>query len=910
MQEVLRYALLGLGLGALYSLASQGLMVIYRGSGVLNFAHGAIGMLGAYVHWEMKVEKGLPAWVAWPIALLVCAIIGALSHLLIMRQLRRASPLARIVATLGMLIVLQSAAVVRYGATGKSVKSELPRTLVHPFGGAVSIDRFILFGIAAVMSLVLWLFYRHSRFGLATTAVAENQRAAASVGLSPDWVATGNWALGSALAGMAAILIVPLVQLQVLTMTSLVLAAMAAALVASFRSFPVAFAAGTVIGIGQAELGRYVSNQNVKESLPFVVIVLWMVFRGQALPLRDFFLQRLPAVGSGRVHPIAVGVTLVLTSILIMSVPLRWQDAFVVTFAMALILLSVVVVTGYAGQLSLAQFALAGFGALVAGRLVDGADWPFPLALLAAVAATAPLGALFALPAVRSRGINLAIVTLGLGTALEFMVFNNAKLVGGFAGTKVGKPHLFGWDFNAITHPGRYAILTMGFFTVVALMVASMRRGRSGRRLLAVRTNERAAAALGISVPGAKIYAFAVSAGIAAIGGVMLAFRKDVIIYKSEFLSFNSILVVGYSFIGGIGYLFGPITGATLASGSLGAQISNVIFEGLTKYIQLIGGGLVVLFVLLNQDGVAHEQVNYVGAGRAAMRKAIPKFARKTEPAFTLPAPELGSQRERVAPQTLEVNELTVRYGGVVAVDDVSLTVRPGQIVGLIGPNGAGKTSAIDAITGFTRTAAGSVRLNDQEMTGKSATARARAGLSRSFQSLELFEDATVLDNLRAASDPRDRWSYLVDLVYSKVPPLPGPVVAAIREFELEDDLLRLVQDLPYGKRRLLAIARAVATQPGVLLLDEPAAGLGDSETAELAHLVRRLADDWGIAVLLVEHDMNFVMSVCDHIVVLDFGAKISEGTPAQVRNDPQVVAAYLGEEDTATLADVSGGTP
>ena len=177
---------------------------------------------------------------------------------------------------------------------------------------------------------------------------------------------------------------------------------------------------------------------------------------------------------------------------------------------------------------------------------------------------------------------------------------------------------------------------------------------------------------------------------------------------------------------------------------------------------------------------------------------------------------------------------------------------------------------------------------------------------------MELFEDATVLDNLRAASDPRDRRSYLVDLVYSKVPPLPGPVVAAIREFELEDDLLELVQDLPYGKRRLLAIARAVATQPGVLLLDEPAAGLGDNETAELAHLVRRLADDWGIAVLLVEHDMNFVMSVCDHIVVLDFGYKISEGTPEQVRNDPAVVAAYLGTEDVpeGTLAKVTGSQP
>ena len=195
------------------------------------------------------------------------------------------------------------------------------------------------------------------------------------------------------------------------------------------------------------------------------------------------------------------------------------------------------------------------------------------------------------------------------------------------------------------------------------------------------------------------------------------------------------------------------------------------------------------------------------------------------------------------------------------------------------GPNGAGKTSVIDAVTGFTR-ASGSVRLDGKELMGMPAAKRARAGVSRSFQSLELFEDTSVFDNLRAASDPRDKLSYLRDLVYPASPPLPSSVVAAIREFGLEDDLDRNVQDLPYARRRLLAIARAIASQPSVLLLDEPAAGLGDVETAELAHLVRRLADDWGIAVLLIEHDMNFVMSVCDRIVVLDFGRQIAEGTP------------------------------
>jgi sulfate-transporting ATPase len=180
--------------------------------------------------------------------------------------------------------------------------------------------------------------------------------------------------------------------------------------------------------------------------------------------------------------------------------------------------------------------------------------------------------------------------------------------------------------------------------------------------------------------------------------------------------------------------------------------------------------------------------------------------------------------------------------------------------------------------------------------------------LSRSFQSLELFEDATVLDNLRVASDPRDLLSFFRDLVYPVQPEFPSEVVAAIHEFDLEQDLYKEVQDLPYGKRRLLAIARAVAGRPSVLLLDEPAAGLSDAETAELATLVKGLAEEWGMAVLLIEHDIDFVMAVCDEIVVLDFGQQIAHGTPDVVRHDPLVIAAYLGQEHEQATAGAPSG--
>jgi ABC-type branched-subunit amino acid transport system ATPase component/branched-subunit amino acid ABC-type transport system permease component len=900
VEEVLRFALLGLGVGALYSLASQGLIVIYRGSGVLNFALGAMGMVGVYLQWELHNEHG---WAFIPSAIVgvaFSALVGALTYVLIMRPLRRVSPLVRVIATLGVLTTLQAIAVLRYGTSPKFVPSELPTKVLNIHKSiTISEDRLILVAIAIGLTTALWILYKRSRFGVGTSAVAENERVASSLGWSPDRIATINWALGSGIAGFAAILIAPIVTLQVTVMTSLILAATAAALVAGFRSFPIALIAGIAIGIAQTELNRYVSQPGFGESVPFIVIIIMLVFRGQAIPLRDHFLQRLPSVGTGRIRPRVLIPAVILVGLIISVLNPAWIDSVNVTIGYAVILLSIVAVTGYAGQLSLAQFAIAGFGAWVAGRLVATTDVSFLPALLIGMVATVPVGVLFALPAVRTRGINLAIVTLGLGVAIELMIFRNSAYTGNFKGTQVGEPSLFGWNIDSISHPARYAFFALAVFLICALVIANVRRGPSGRRLIAVRTNERAAAALGIGVPGAKLYAFGLSAGIAALGGILLAFRLETIDY-TQFTSFISILLVGLALIGGLGYLFGAMLGATLAAGAFGQQILNEVFgQSVGKYIGLISGVSIIALVLLNPDGIARAQIDQLRWIVDKVTKRIPGLKRAPKPREPLPAAELT----RVPPVTLAVKDMGVAYGRNIAVDNVSLDVKPGQITGLIGPNGAGKTTLIDAVTGFTAMRTGSLSLEGEPITKWSVAKRARHGVGRSFQSLELFEDSTVLENLRVASDPPGAMTYFRDLVWPKTPPLSGIVVSAIKEFGLEDDLDRQVSDLPYGKRRLLAIARAVAMHPQILLLDEPAAGLGSRETDELAALVKRLAADWGMGVLLVEHDVNFVMSVCDYIVVLDFGREISRGAPSKVRNDPAVIASYLGEETEATSA-------
>jgi sulfate-transporting ATPase len=256
-----------------------------------------------------------------------------------------------------------------------------------------------------------------------------------------------------------------------------------------------------------------------------------------------------------------------------------------------------------------------------------------------------------------------------------------------------------------------------------------------------------------------------------------------------------------------------------------------------------------------------------------------------------------AGEHRRVTPMTLEVRDLRVAFGGVVALCGVDLDVGPGEVVGLIGPNGAGKTTFIDAVTGFVPYS-GKVRFGGKPMDRLTAARRARAGLTRSFQSLELFEDLTVLDNLRVATDRRDAMSWLTAPLIPGADPMSDAGAAAAKDFRLSEILDQLPEDLSYAQRRLVGIARTVATQPSVLLLDEPAAGLDDWSTAELSRLIRALADEWGMGVLLIEHDVKMVLGTCDRVVVLQFGRPIAVGTPSEVRADPVVISAYLGGDD------------
>jgi ABC-type branched-subunit amino acid transport system ATPase component len=301
------------------------------------------------------------------------------------------------------------------------------------------------------------------------------------------------------------------------------------------------------------------------------------------------------------------------------------------------------------------------------------------------------------------------------------------------------------------------------------------------------------------------------------------------------------------------------------------------------------------------QDGLAELNI----AMARDLKRRIVKFLPDGLAQRGLPTASTGQidtslvamSHERVAPKGLRIEHLTVRFGGVCPVRDVSLRVKPGTIHGLLGPNGAGKTTLVDAVTGFVRAEAGTVWVGDQDVSNARPLHRSRFGIRRSFQSIELFEDLTARENIAVGCDEGGRLRYFLDLFWPGSVSLSSTARASASFFHLENDLDADVRSLSFGKRRLIATARAVASGPSVLLLDEPAAGLDDGESAEFATLIRTLADEWGMAILLIEHNVDLVLAVSDEVTVLDQGMVLMNGTPEEVRTHPEVIAAYLGSD-------------
>jgi sulfate-transporting ATPase len=889
MSQVFQFAVIGLGAGSLYAIAAIGLVLVFRGSRVVNFAQGAMGMMAAYVFYELHQNWHLSVVLAIPAGLLVSGALGAAFYYFEIRQLKDASNLIKIVATLALFVIAQEVINLVFGAQPRTVNSSLPTNSVTIFGASVGEDRLWIFGIVIVLTVVLWAIYKYTTFGLATTAVAENPTAAATLAISPDVVAAANWFIGAALGGLAAILLVPITTLSAENLSLIVIPILAAAVIGGFSSFPITTIAGLVLGVAQSEVTRYVSTPGWDTAVPFIAVTLILFFRGSRVAGRGEFFGRLPSVGSGRTAPylLVLGSAVSLLCIWIIF-PYDWLVAFEYQLVFALIITSLVVVTGYCGQISLAQMAFAGVGGLIASWLYSTYHVDFLIALLAGVVAVVPAAVVVALAGVRTRGVALAIVTLGLAFSLEAIIFTNTQFTGGPEGFVTDDPHLLGLPVGGLEYPARFTTLTLVLLVLVGLAVANLRRGRAGRRLIAVRTNERAAAAMGISVAGAKIYAFALGGMIAALGGVLLCFFLGAPDF-TNFVGINSITFAESGVLGGVGHLGGPLVASAYQPDTLGPQIFSFLGGNVAIWLAIAGAAALLITLPRFPDGLA-PLIERGSAGWLTPLRA--RFSRRQ-------APGLESLTSGVARPTvstvLSLHEVSVTFGGTKALQGLSLEVRSGEVVGLIGPNGAGKTTAIDAITGFVQPSGGRIVLGGVDISAWGPEKRSRAGLSRSFQSLELFDDLSVLENMQAACDRRDRMAYASDLVHPGIGTLSPLATEAIKAFGLEGSLATQARHLSFAQRRLLGVARALAVGGSILLLDEPASGLGHVDAMALSDTIVAWAKEHGIGILLIEHNVDLVLRTCDRIVALDFGLVIGSGAPEHIRTDPNVVDAYLG---------------
>lgn len=894
--DLLVFGIFGLAAGSIIALVSLGLVLTYRASGILNFAQAAFVMVGAYVYYALRVQAGLQGWIAVAGSVVACALGGLAVFRFVIGPLRHAGALVRVIATLAIVAILQSGVTIIYGVQARTVPGWLPTGSVELAGGAsVGQDRLWIFGIALVLTVILGYLYRRTAFGRVTSAVAENVRSAAILGHSPDLIASLNWALSAALAGLAGTLIAPIGALTPNSLLALIIPALAAALLGQFSSFSVTLGAALGIGVLQSWITNYSNNTGLQSAVPFVIIIIVLVVRGRGLPLRDHIYDSLPRVGSGRIRwiPLLAG-ALGTTALIMWVIPTSLVAAAATTVGLATVCLSVVVITGYAGQLSLAQYVLAGLAGFMAAKLT--AHLPFLLAVIAAVVLAAVVGVLIGLPALRTRGAVLGVVTLGMGQVIYELILNNTEVNGGIIGVPVKSPDILGWSIDPLLYPQRYATVCVLILVLLFIAVANLRRGAVGRRLLAVRSNEVAAASLGVSTVESKLYAFAVSAIIAAVGGVMYAFLQTSV-SAGQFTPLGSINIVVVTVVGGIGMVGGSLLGATLLPGTLVDQLLNI--GVINEYLPLAGGLLLLIVLRTNTSGMFEmNRLQLVWlASRVRALTGRPNKSSGTALATKHVSAQVSAQNEvtHVEPRSLRVEDLEVDFSGVIAVNHVGLTVGPGQIHGLIGPNGAGKTTLIDGVSGLVKCSSGRISLGDVDVTRWTPAQRARAGMSRSFQSLELFDDLTVMENLAVASDQFSRRRYLLDLVRPERIELPALAHRVIAECDLADVLDSYPSELSYGRRRLVGIARAMVSGPSVLLLDEPAAGLDDTESVELARVVRALADDWGVAVLIVEHRMDLVRSICDEVTVLAAGSVIARGAPTEVLADSGVLEAYLG---------------
>lgn len=902
---------LGAITGMTYGILAVGLVLIYRSNRIINFAHGEIGAFGASLLGLTVVRWDIPYWVAFPFAVAASAAAGALTQVAVVRRLRKAPPLMSIVATLGVaqFLLLGSFAVnsqVQAGARKYPQPAGFPTFDV----GALRVTE-AYFGMLVLTPLLvvgLVLFLRMSRFGLGVRASSDNPDTARLAGVSDSRMSSLSWAIAGAVSAFAAILVFP--TRGFVTADSLgpglLLRALVGAVVARMDNLPVALGAGIAVGIVEQELLWNYPRGGFVEMVLVVVILFGLLVQRrsegraeekgswaavQAWPPLPQALRRIRSVRTlgWKVAAAAIVVAIAIPAVITNSAAIT----LVAIMALALVGLSLGIVTGLAGQLTLGQFALAGIGAAASYHLTSRTGnylLGFASAALAAAAVSVAIG----LPALRIRGPMLAVTTLAFALAAQAWLFQQPWMFSD--GVDPGRPSFGNFAFDT---GKKYYFFALFVLIVGFLLARNLWRSGVARRLISVRDNEDVARAFTIPATLVKLQGFAVAGFLAGLGGAVYGHTLSRISAQS-FLVTTSIELVAMTVLGGVAILAGPLIGA-------------LYIVGVPKFVELDSAGLAasalgwLLLVLYFPGGLAqlirpirNRIVNWMGRREGIDTEALgagekpdANAARVLTDRLTLSiAP--NAAREGVI---LQASSLRKYFGGVQAVDNVSLEVNAGETLGLIGPNGAGKTTLFELISGFTRPDAGKVIFEGKDVTSLSPEERGRLGLVRSFQVSSLFPTMTVTETIKLALERSAPTALLPSLVGS----LRGERLKEERARQLIDVMGladfsdRQTNELSTGTRRITELACMIVLEPVVLLLDEPSGGIAQRETEALGQLLARLKDQLNTTLVIIEHDIPLVMSLADRVVAMESGRILAEGKPEEVRNNPLVVESYLG---------------